>query len=260
MKKVISITALFIISCQNSVEIDTTKNTASDPIADITYLNDIFYTTNLDLSGNAGPQIDLYQFDSFTNPVNRFELPLNGQGYLAICNDGSNLYLQPRFTDYIFKITPLGEIFWHQSDNFSDNTSETTSTFMYWRGRGLAWADTTLVVLYRHKDDSTLYRGRYLHVNNDILETVLDITVTWDHLNSNGAYAMEYDPDTQKFWVLGTNSLNQYIRFKVDFDLQNPYDIRELVGIPMGITMGPDSRSYSSYPERQIKEIELLPN
>ena len=56
---------------------------------------------------------------------------MNGQGYLAICNDGSNLYFQPRFTDYIIKSTPLGEFFWYKSDNFPDNTSDTTSTLMY---------------------------------------------------------------------------------------------------------------------------------
>ena len=257
MKWVISIISLFIISCQNGIDIDTTKHTATDPIADITYLNDMFYTTNLDLSGNAGPQINLYQFNSVANPVNLFELPLNGQGYLAVCNDGSNLYFQPRLTDYIFKSTPLGEIFWYQSDNFPDNTSDTTSTFMYWRGRGLAWADTNLVVLYRHKNDSTRYRGRYLHLDNDTLQTVLDITFNWDHLNSYGAYAMEYNPGTQRFWVLATDSLNQYILFNVDFHFQNPESIRVLEEKPMGISGGPNSGIYLSYPERQIKELLL---
>ena len=46
---------LFILSCQNGLEIDTSKHTATDPIADITYLNGYFYTTNLDNSANAGP-------------------------------------------------------------------------------------------------------------------------------------------------------------------------------------------------------------
>ena len=72
MKKAISILVLLIFSCQNGIDSDTTNYTATDPISDITYLHDIFYTTNLDISGNAGPQINLYQFDSLSNPINRF--------------------------------------------------------------------------------------------------------------------------------------------------------------------------------------------
>ena len=102
---------LFILSCQNGLDINTSKHTATDPMADITYLNGFFYTTNLDRSGNAGSQIDLYIFDSKSLPVNRYPFDLNGQRYLAAANDGSNIYFQPRFTDYIVKSTPLGEIF-----------------------------------------------------------------------------------------------------------------------------------------------------
>ena len=258
MKKLSFIIMLFVFSCQNGIDIDTSRLTATDPIADITYLNDIFYTTNLDLSGNSGPQIDLFLFDLDANPINRFELPLNGQGYLAACNDGSNLYFQPRFTDYIFMSTLLGEIYWFQSDNFPDNTADTTSTFMYWRGRGLAWSDTKLVVLYRHYNDSTLYRGRYLQVNNDTLQTILDTTITWNHLDNYGAYAMEYNPDTQGFWVLATDTLNQNILFEVDYYFQNPDDIHVLDGNPMGITLGPSSMLYLSYLEREI--VEFIPD
>ena len=260
MKKTLIITVFYIISCQNGIDINTTKQTITDSIADITYLNGSFFTTNLDESGNAGPQIDLYKFDE-SILINQYPMELNGQGYMATANDGSNLYFQPRFTDYIFKINPVGNIFWYQSDNFPDNTSDTTSTFMYWNGWGLAWADTNLVALYRHKDDSTLYRGRYLHIDNDNFQTVLDTTVIWNHLNSNGAYAMEYNPSTQGFWVLGTNSLNQYILFSVtsNFEYEGNHDIidESINGIPMGITIGGSSTDrYLSYPERNIKELE----
>ena len=255
MKKVISLTVLLIISCQNGIDIDTTKYTATDPIADITYMNNYFYTTNLDSSGNAGPQIDLFQFDSDANPMNRFALPLNGQGYMAATNDGNNLFFQPRFTDYIFKSTPLGEIFWYQSDNFPDNTSDTTSTFMYWRGKGLAWADTNLVALYCRKDSSTQYRGRFLHINNDTLQTVLDTTVTWGHLDSFGAYAMEYNILTNGFWVLATDSLNRYILFEVDSNFVYDGNYQVIDGNPMGISIGPGPKLYLSYPERQIEEL-----
>ena len=82
--------AFLILSCQNGLEIDTSKQTATDSIADISYLNGYIYTTNLDNSTNAGPQIDLYKFNDSLLPVDRYPLDLNGQGYMAICNDSSN--------------------------------------------------------------------------------------------------------------------------------------------------------------------------
>ena len=42
---------LFALSCEDSSNIDTYKNTYYDDIADITYLNESFYTTNNDFSG-----------------------------------------------------------------------------------------------------------------------------------------------------------------------------------------------------------------
>ena len=42
---------------------NTNKYTYYDDISDITYLNNSFYTTNYDLSGNAGEQIDLIVYD-----------------------------------------------------------------------------------------------------------------------------------------------------------------------------------------------------
>ena len=200
--KLLAIFLIFLIlSCQNGLEVDSTKHTATDPIADITYLKGYFYTTNLDLSTNSGPQIDLYKIDSTSFPVDRFEMDLNGQGYLAATNDGTNLYFQPRFTDYILKMTPLGELFWYQSDYFLDNTADTTSTFMYWSGRGITWADTNLVVLYGHKEDSTLYRWRYIAVENDF-STVKETVVIWEHLNNSGVYV---SVDTS--YIIGFNGM-----------------------------------------------------
>ena len=184
---------LLILSCQNGLEVDTGKHTATDPIADITYLKGYFYTTNLDLSTNSGPQIDLYKIDSSSFPVNRFETDLNGQGYMASTNDGTDLYFQPRYTDYILKISPVGDTFWFKSDYLPENTADTTTTFMYWGGRGITWANNNLVVLYRHKDDSTLYKWRYLTVN-DGFTTVKDTVVVWEHLNNSGVFALDYDP------------------------------------------------------------------
>ena len=71
-KPITVIFVLLILSCQNGLEVDSNKHTATDSITDITYLNGYFYTTNLDLSTNSGPQIDLYKYDG-SSPINRFE-------------------------------------------------------------------------------------------------------------------------------------------------------------------------------------------
>ena len=62
MKKIYSIRLVLLCSvlcCEDEANIDTQKHTYHDDISDITYINNSFYTTNYDLSGNAGNQIDL---------------------------------------------------------------------------------------------------------------------------------------------------------------------------------------------------------
>ena len=253
--KLLAIFLIFLIlSCQNGLEVDSTKQTATDPIADITYLKGYFYTTNLDLSTNSGPQIDLYKIDSTSFPVDRFEMDLNGQGYLAATNDGTNLYFQPRFTDYILKMTPLGELFWYQSDYFLDNTADTTSTFLYWSGRGITWADTNLVVLYGHKEDSTLYRWRFLTIDNDFI-TVKDIVVVWGHLNKTGVFALDYDPIKEEFLLAATDSTNNYVLFTVNSELEYDNSYYDIPGSALGIAVAGDSKIYLSLPDRRIEEF-----
>ena len=90
---------LFILiyySWDESREINTNKNTYYDDISDITYLNESFFTTNYDMSGYAGSQIDLIKFnhnDETTTLEDKFDLGLNGQGFLTITNDGTDLFL-----------------------------------------------------------------------------------------------------------------------------------------------------------------------
>ena len=245
---------LLILSCQNGLEVDTSKHTATDPIADITYLKGYFYTTNLDLSTNSGPQINLYKIDSTSFPVNRFDLELNGQGYLASANDESNLYFQPRYTDYILKISPVGDTFWIKSDYFPENTADTTTTFMYWGGRGITWADNNLVALYRHKDDSTLYKWRYLAVDNDF-STVKDTVVVWEHLNNSGVFALDYDPIKEEFLLAATDRTNNYILFTVNNKLEYDNSYYEIPGSALGITVDDNSKIYLSLPDRKIEEF-----
>jgi len=244
---------ILTLSCQNGLEVDSSKHTATDPIADITYLNGYFYTTNLDNSANSGPQIDLYKYDG-SSPINRFELDLNGQGYLTAANDGANLYFQPRFTDYIIKISQLGEIFWFKSDYFPENTADTTTTFMYWGGRGITWAENNLVILYGHKDDSTLYKWRYVNVENDF-STVKDTVVVWEHLNNSGVFALDYDPINKEFLLAATDSSNNNILFTVSSELEYENSYYDIPDSTLGITFGNNSKIYLSLPDRKIEEF-----
>ena len=53
---------LFILGCKDDSPLNWDKCSYCDDIGDITHLNDSFYTTNHNLSGNAGSQIDLFKY------------------------------------------------------------------------------------------------------------------------------------------------------------------------------------------------------
>ena len=116
---------LVLLSCEESRDTDTRKNTFYDDISDVTYLNGYFYTTNYDLSGNAGSQIDLLKFlisnDSTVILEDSYDLGMNGQGYFAITNDGENLFLQSRSTGSLLKLSPVGEQGYFKMDSLALN-------------------------------------------------------------------------------------------------------------------------------------------
>jgi len=134
---------------------NTNKYTYYDDISDITYLNSSFYTTNYDLSGNAGEQIDLIVYDIVETETimnNKFSLGLNGQGYLSITNDGNDLFLQSRSNYNIFKISNTGEIAYLSSDTLDTK----------WLPSGLTYnsSNDSLVFLYRNTEKNNQYRLR----------------------------------------------------------------------------------------------------
>ncbi len=107
--------SILLLSCDRDHFVDTSVNTVADPFADITFLNNAFYTTNNDSSMHAGPQIFLYRISGDgLYPENKFSLDMNGQGYFAITNDGQNLYLQSRTFASLIKCSPVGEVYYHQ--------------------------------------------------------------------------------------------------------------------------------------------------
>ena len=82
---IVLIAFLFILGCEDDSPLNLDKCSYCDDIADITYLNGSFYTTNYDLSGNAGSQIDLFKYivggngHVFIN--DKFDLEMNGYDF-----------------------------------------------------------------------------------------------------------------------------------------------------------------------------------
>jgi len=132
--------------------------------------------------------------------------------------------------------------------------ADTTSTFMYWGGRGIAWADTNLVVLYRHKNDSTLYKWRYITMDNNF-STIKDTVVVWSHLNNNGVFALDYDPSKMEFLLLATDSTNKNILFTVNSELEYDNSYYNIPDSALGIAIAGNSKIYLSLPDRRIEEF-----
>ena len=160
------------MSCDESRNINTSKNTFYDDISDITYLSEYFYTTNYDLSGNAGSQIDLLKFlisnDSTIILEDSYDLGMNGQGYFAITNDGENLYLQSRSTGGVLKLSSVGEWGFFEIDLVASN----------WQSSGIAYDSDkdSLILFYRNLGDRTQYRARTV-AKDKILNSENDVTL-----------------------------------------------------------------------------------
>ena len=191
---------LLILGCDHQVPIDTNKDTYYDDIADITCLNGSFFTSNYDLSGNAGSQIDLLKFEMVNGRASvsdSYDLDMNGQGYLAICNDGVDLYLQSRSTELIVKCSAIGEKAFLRYDAIAS----------YWQPSGIAFDSITdsLVLLYRNTQALDQYRLRILD-RSMIGAASRDLIFDFPFISrdSYGIYAMEAH-DTS-FYFLGVDT------------------------------------------------------
>jgi len=107
--------------CDDDPVLNTERDTLSDPIADIAALGGYLFTTNEDWSGHAGSQVDLFKFSVDGFPEGRFDLGLNGVGYLAATADAAAIYLQARDSGQLFKVTPVGELAWTRGDPYADS-------------------------------------------------------------------------------------------------------------------------------------------
>jgi len=140
---------------EDAQELVTSRDTLSDPIADIVALRGYLFATNEDRSGHAGSQVDLFKFapaDGF--PEGRFDMGLNGVGYLAACSDGESIYLQVRGKGQLFKTSPVGELAWTRWDLFPGG---------YHAACGIAYRDDvdSFVVVYRRPGTATYVTLQY---------------------------------------------------------------------------------------------------
>jgi len=145
--------ALALSGCDDDPILNTERDTLSDPIADIAALGGYLFTTNEDWSGHAGSQVDLFKFSVDGFPEGRFDLGLNGVGYLAATADHAAIYLQARDTGLLFKVTPVGEIAWTRGDPYADGQHLAC---------GLAYrADLDSFVTLYHEPGTANYTARH---------------------------------------------------------------------------------------------------
>ena len=195
--------ALLLFSCEEDIYIESDKNTYYDDIADITALNGSFFSTNYDLSGHAGSQIDLLRFKENSSADyyidGSYDLDMNGQGYFAITNDGVDLYLQSRNTNLIVKCSPIAQKAYTRMDDVENN----------WQPCGLAYDGErdSLLALYRNRQALDQYRLRTLSKNGDFTAGG-DKYFSMDFIEqgANGVYAMEFYNGS--LFMLGVDTSN----------------------------------------------------
>ena len=234
-------------SCENSLEINTHKNTYHDSISDITYLNESFFTTNYDISGNAGPQVDLIKIvhdGELARLDNKFDLGLNGQGFLTVTNDGNDIFLQSRSTSLILKSSVIGEVAFSQFD-------DTLAT--YWLPSGLSYDSErdSLIFLYRNMNSNETYLLRLLSKDISPFST-RTVEFTLENLDTtyNGVYAMTYE--NPHLYLLAVNNYLEDVLLTIDYNTLSVTNT-ELIGdsTVTGIEIVSDS-IYLSFRDRSI--------
>ncbi len=203
----------FLSSCEDEPFANTDKSTFYDDMADITVLNGYFYSTNHDLSGHAGSQIDLLKFEMNGADIflsDRYALEINGQGYMAITNDGSNLFLQSHDTQLIMKYSSVGERGFLGYDELSTS----------WLPAGLAYNPDTDSLLTLHRNSQNLNEFRLRSISKDSLDKPSrDEIFQLEFMERayHGVYAMEYHDSL--FYILGVDSIHQDLLLILDNSL-----------------------------------------
>ena len=276
---------LLAVACQDDLTINTDKNTLNDEIADITFLGNSFYTTNNDNSMHAGPQIDLFRFSEDASFIeDAFDLEMNGQGYLAITDDGANLYLQSHWDTYILKISPIGQKYYMHWMGFEDRyvdengnnqwdesellTLDYNSNGIWdydnfdWLGCGISYIETEdlLFELYRFKDNQQKLMGR--KVDPETLQVGSITFAEWDILDStNSIFAMEYvnisESSISAFYFLAQDTSGTVKLLKSDyFNLEN-FSVVDVDSVDSALGLGWDNDCtlYFSYPDKRLVDL-----
>lgn len=112
MKKILLLSALILMGCSNKDgHLLDVPNTGSDAFNDVTALNGVLYTTNYDFGEGAGPRIFLYRLSPLGDILDRYDVAMNGQGYIALTSNGHTLYgLCSTIPGFLVKWNSVGEI------------------------------------------------------------------------------------------------------------------------------------------------------
>ncbi len=243
----IGILVLQVLACEDKQDINSNKNTYIDDIADITALNGYFYSTNYDLSGNSGSQIDLLKYEINGDNIfltDAFELDMNGQGYLAITSDGSDLYLQSRQTELLIKASGIGELVFLRYDDLASN----------WHPSGLAFNPDTdsLFALYRNSQAPIQYRMRTISKTIDQVASH-DETFQLPFIDTlyHGVYALEYFDS--HFYMLGVDTSYQDLLLVTDLS----YNLTSIDTLSDSTVVGLGFLGHDLYLSYRDKRIEM---
>ena len=239
---------LFSVCCQDEPTIDLTKDTYRDDISDICYVNGHFFTTNYDLSGNSGSQIDLIRFNSDgSNVDDSFDLDMNGQGYLAMTTDGSDIYMQSRSNGAVIKSSLIGERAYIKWDTLDASR---------WLQSGICYLPEkdSMLLLYRDLENLTEYRARTVSKTAP-QESGSDLSFSVDFIDTtyHGIWALTYKDSA--FYMLGIDTLFQDKLLITD----HRFNLNSVVDIPDSTVVGlcfKDDDLYLSYRDRRIDRIE----
>jgi len=233
---------LLLAACEKESNINTYKDTYNDDIADITYLGESFYTTNYDLSGNSGSQIDLLKFTSEGSCLeDAFDLGMNGQGYLAITDDGRDIYMQSREFGWVIKCSPVGELVYIKSDSLTAN----------WKAGGICYRDDldSLVLFYRNSEAPREVRIRIVSKDDPVMAT-RDTIVKYDFLDESiGLYATDYYNTV--YYLLGVDTTGKDILIQTDRDMSIISRVIIADSTVVGVCKT-DKNLYLSYRNRRI--------
>lgn len=238
-------------SCEENSILEANKNTFHDNIGDISFLNGSVFTTNYDLSGNSGQQIDLLKLElseETSNLDDKFELDINGQGYLTMTNDGTNLFLQSRSTQLIFQTSQIGEVgFFKYDDSLSTN----------WLPSGIS---------YDSSSDSLIFLYRNQMVNNSYLLKLTSKTISGNSTRSevfelnnidtvlHGVYAMEYA--NPNLYLLAVNHNQEDVLITLDYQslsLQSTETISDSTVVGLSVF---ENSIYFGYRDRRVQKYK----